>query len=106
MLNGETRRRLVEALGELTIQNISNGARADICQNQLAQAEADYEKLAAGIGELRTEIETLRGATAIPDVSKLDFDTLALELKHRGYEVTAASGGRSSEEVEPTAAAG
>lgn len=88
-INTETRSRLVTALGELTLQNVSNGARADYFQAAYGGLENNFVALQHDVERLRAEIEQVKATSVIPDVSKLDFDTLVTELKHRGYSVTA-----------------
>lgn len=92
LINTNIRRKIAEALGDLTLQNIQANVRADAYEAEFHARTQDYELLAADINTLRAQIDEAR------DLSKLDLDTLALELKHRGYEVTASSAGRTRSE--------
>lgn len=73
-INGEAHRRLIEALGTLTLNGIQNAARADVTQRALGGAENSYQTLFA-------EVEKLKAAVAQTD------GQLISELDRRGYDV-------------------
>lgn len=86
-INGETRRRLVELLGNLMLDNVSNSVRADYYQQSVGGLANSFEAVQAEVEKLKAEIAAT--GPAPEDLSKLSFDALSLELRHRGYDVVA-----------------
>jgi hypothetical protein len=75
-INGEAHRRMVEALGTLTLNALQNGARADVTQRALGGMQNSYDALAAEVEKLKAAVER-----------KADTQSLIDDLTVRGYDV-------------------
>ena len=83
-----SRDRIAHYLGQNLIVSLENGARADVLAQALAQATANADKVGQQVAELADEINALKARTTIPDLSKIDADTLVTEMRNRGYCVS------------------